>query len=294
MENGWKQTTLGEIADVQTGPFGSQLHNEDYVSSGTPIITVENLANDSISHSLDTPLVSAEDKTRLARYVLNEGDIVFSRVGSVDRCGYVSAKEDGWLFSGRLLRVRPAKEVFNKYVFYWISQQQIKEYVRKIAVGATMPSINTDLLSRVPISFPPLPEQKAIAAILSSLDDKIELLRRQNKTLENIAQANFKEWFVNFTVEGKKLKINSKTSLPEGWEMGKLGDVVEIKGGTTPSTSNPDFWDGDINWTSPKDLSNSKAIFLTKTEKKITAEGLKQISSGLLPKGTLLLSSRCR
>ncbi len=229
--NNWKETTLGKVAKVQTGPFGSQLHNEDYVSVGTPMITVENLVNDHINHSSDTPKVSAEDKARLARYILHEGDIVFSRVGSVDRCGYVSAKENDWLFSGRLLRVRPAKEMFNKYVFYWVSQQQVKEYVRKIAVGATMPSINTDLLSQLPISFPPLPEQKAIAAILSSFDDKIELLRRQNKTLENIAQAIFKEWFVNFKVNGKKLKINSKTSLPEGWRMGKYGELADVTTG---------------------------------------------------------------
>jgi len=290
--NNWKQTTLGEVAGVQTGPFGSQLHNEDYVTEGTPIITVENLVNDYINHSSDTPKVSDEDKAKLAKYILREGDIVFSRVGSVDRCGYVSAKEDGWLFSGRLLRVRPTKEVFNKYAFYWISQPAIKEYVRKIAVGATMPSINTALLSQVPIALPSLPEQKAIAAVLSSFDDKIDLLRRQNKTLESIAQALFKEWFINFQVNGIKLKVDPKTGLPQGWRTGKLGEAVEIRGGTTPSTSNPDFWNGDINWSSPKDLSNSKEVFLLYTEKKITTEGLKQISSGLLPKGTLLLSSR--
>jgi len=224
----WKETTLGEVANVQTGPFGSQLHEADYVAEGTPIITVENLVNDYINHSSSTPKVSNDDRARLARYTLNEGDIVFSRVGSVDRCGYVSEKEDGWLFSGRLLRVRSEKSVFSKYVFYWMSQYRIKEYVRKIAVGATMPSINTELISQVPITYPPLPEQKAIAAVLSSFDDKIELLRRQNKTLEKIGQTIFKEWFVNFTVNGKKLKVNHKTNLPEGWRMTKLGDELSV------------------------------------------------------------------
>ena len=237
MIQGWKETILGEVAEVQTGPFGSQLHEEDYVAEGTPIITVENLINDYINNSPSTPKVSDKDKARLARYILNDGDIVFSRVGSVDRCAYVSSKEDGWLFSGRLLRVRPAKEMFNKYVFYWISQQRIKKFVRKIAVGATMPSINTDLLSEVPISYPPLPEQKAIAAILSSFDDKIELLRRQNKTLEKIAQTIFKEWFVNFEFPNEKGKpykssggkmIDSELrEIPEGWRVGTVNDVIE-------------------------------------------------------------------
>ncbi|MDQ6961618.1 MAG: hypothetical protein Q9M28_03685, partial [Mariprofundaceae bacterium] len=87
---------------VQTGPFGSQLHNEDYVQVGTPIITVEHLGDNRIGH-LNTPLVSNEDKNRLSRYHLKEGDIVFSRVGSVDRRALVRNEEDGWLFSGRCL-----------------------------------------------------------------------------------------------------------------------------------------------------------------------------------------------
>jgi type I restriction enzyme S subunit len=298
----WKETTLGKVAEIQTGPFGSQLHQEDYVIDGTPIITVENLVNDYINHTSDTPKVSESDRARLSRYILNEGDIVFSRVGSVDRCGYVSEKENGWLFSGRLLRIRPNKEIFNKYVFYWVSQRAIKEYVRKIAVGATMPSINTKLLSEIPISFPPINEQRAIAAILSSFDDKIELLRRQNKTLEKIAQTIFKEWFINFNFpdengkpyknSGGKMKPSEPDEIPHEWKVGKLKKVVELRGGTTPKTSNSDFWNGNINWTSPKDISNTRDLFLTKTERKITENGLKQISSGLLPKGTLLLSSR--
>ena len=183
---------------MQTGPFGSQLHEEDYVKIGTPIITVENLINDIINHISDTPRVSNEDRARLAKYSLQEGDIVFSRVGSVDRCAYVSSKENGWLFSGRLLRVRPSNEICNRYAFYWISQQSIKEFVRRIAVGATMPSINTELLSLVPILYPSFPEQRAIADVLSAFDDKIELLREQNKTLEAIAQTLFSRWFVEF------------------------------------------------------------------------------------------------
>ena len=96
----WKETTLGEIAEVQTGPFGSQLHQRDYVENGTPIIPVEHLLNDKIAHLPDIPKVSDKDRDRLLKYTLQEGDLVFSRVG------YVSAKENGWMFSGQLLRVR--------------------------------------------------------------------------------------------------------------------------------------------------------------------------------------------
>ena len=91
---------------IQTGPFGSQLHKRDYVQVGTPIITVEHLGENRILHT-DLPRVSDDDRDRLSRYTLRQGDIVFSRVGSVDRRSLVREEEEGWLFSGRCLRVRP-------------------------------------------------------------------------------------------------------------------------------------------------------------------------------------------
>ena len=122
---GWLKTIYGRFASdfvedslanlcdpidgVQTGPFGSQLHKKDYVSVGTPIITVEHLGDNRILHE-DVPLVSDHDRERLSKYILNHGDIVFSRVGSVDRRALVKESESGWLFSGRCLRVRPGPE----------------------------------------------------------------------------------------------------------------------------------------------------------------------------------------
>ena len=113
---GWKTEALKNIClrecGIQTGPFGSQLHQKDYVSSGTPIITVEHLCDNQISH-VGIPMVSNSDKLRLARYTLREGDIVFSRVGSVDRRALVRSAEEGWLFSGRCLRVRADQTVID-------------------------------------------------------------------------------------------------------------------------------------------------------------------------------------
>ena len=187
-----------EKVGVQTGPFGSQLHKEDYVTEGTPIITVEHLGENYILHQ-NTPFVSDFDKERLSKYHLQEGDIVFSRVGSVDRRALVREVEDGWLFSGRCLRVRvDKKKVDPTYLSYFFGLESFKEYIRRIAVGATMPSINTKILSKVPIYYPDLSTQRAIAHILGSLDDKIELNRKMNETLEAMAQALFKSWFVDF------------------------------------------------------------------------------------------------
>lgn len=145
---------LGDLclADgVQTGPFGSQLHQEDYVTDGTPIITVEHLGDNRIIHQ-DLPCVSDADRQRLAKYSLRTGDIVFSRVGSVDRRAIVREAENGWLFSGRCLRVRPDPEKLDsQWLSYFFGLPAFKQYIRGIAVGATMPSINTKILSDVPI-----------------------------------------------------------------------------------------------------------------------------------------------
>ena len=198
MTSEWQTGRLGDFADVQTGPFGSQLHKKDYVDIGTPIITVEHLGDNRIVHS-NLPRVSEKDRLRLKKYWMREGDIIFSRVGSVDRRAFVYKQEDGWLFSGRCLRVRVTnKDLNSRFLSFFLGLESVKEHIRQIAVGATMPSLNTALLSNVEIIVPPLPEQRAIAHILGTLDDKIELNRRMNETLAAMAQTVFKSWFINF------------------------------------------------------------------------------------------------
>ena len=207
---------LSDIAEVRTGPFGSQLHNEDYVSTGTPIVTVEHLGNRRFSKQ-NLPLVSDDDKKRLSKYLLQEGDIVFSRVGSVDRCSYVTSAENDWLFSGRCLRVRCGNNCHPLFLYYYFCKESVKQYIKSIAVGATMPSINTKLMAEIPILLPKLEEQRCIADILSSFDDKIELNRRINDNLEQQAQALFKSWFVD----------NSNPN----WEETSLSEVASFVGG---------------------------------------------------------------
>lgn len=185
---------LRDVADIQTGPFGSQLRKEDYVAVGTPIVTVEHLGNRVFTEQ-NLPNVSDEDKARLSKYVLAEGDMVFSRVGSVDRCSYVDAAHDGWMFSGRCLRVRPNSEIDPLYLYYFFCLEETKQFVRSIAVGATMPSINTKLLGEVEVTFPSVIDQQKIAAILSALDEKIETNQKINDNLQQQAATIFRQWF---------------------------------------------------------------------------------------------------
>lgn len=229
-----KEYKLSDIAEVQTGPFGSQLHNEDYVTVGTPIVTVEHLGNRRFSKQ-NLPLVSDNDKKRLTKYFLQVGDIVFSRVGSVDRCSYVTSDENGWLFSGRCLRVRCYNNCYPLFLYYYFCNESIKQYIKSIAVGATMPSINTKLMADIPVLLPNINQQKCIADILSSLDDKIEQNRRINENLEQQAQALFKSWFVDFEPFKDGKFVDSELGMiPEGWDVKNLGELCDSISVTHP------------------------------------------------------------
>ena len=184
------------MADIQTGPFGSQLHKEDYVENGTPIVTVEHLGERRFAMQ-NLPYVSDEDCIRLDKYRMLEGDVVFSRVGSVDRCSYAFAENNGWLFSGRCIRVRACREIDPLYLYYYLNSEAIKRFVRSIAVGATMPSINTKLMGEIPLLYPSIKEQRNMVHILSVIDDKIERNIAINKNLEEQAQAIFTHLFDN-------------------------------------------------------------------------------------------------
>ena len=164
-----KSTSSGKIADVQTGPFGSQLHKEDYVLNGTPIVTVEHLGQ-KIFTTQNLPYVSDKDKERLAKYTMCPGDIIFSRVGSVDRCSYATEDNNG-----------------SEYLYYYFCQDTIKELIRNHAVGATMPSLNTKLLSELPFTYPEKNEQTRVISLLSNIDAKIECNTQINRNLENMA-----------------------------------------------------------------------------------------------------------
>lgn len=230
----WKEYKLEDIAEIQTGPFGSQLHNEDYTTIGTPIVTVEHLGNRRFSCQ-NLPMVSDYDKKRLSKYTLQNGDIVFSRVGSVDRCSYVTSTENDWLFSGRCLRVRCNNNCHSLFIYYYFCNEPVKQYIKSIAVGATMPSINTRIMSEIPILLPKFEKQKRIADILSSLDDKIELNRCINENLEQQAQALFKSWFVDFEPFKDGKFVDSELGMiPEGWKVGILADIANITMGQSP------------------------------------------------------------
>lgn len=172
---------------VQTGPFGSQLHSSDYKDEGIPIITVEHLGDNEIIHK-NLPLVGKEDYRRLSKYKIITGDLVFSRVGAIDRCAYVSENENGWLFSGRLLRVRPGSLFDSRFLSYLLNHYPSRLWILNNSVGSTMKCLNTTILSELPIPIPSMTEQKEIGEKISSIDRLIQDLVQEMEKLTRIKQ----------------------------------------------------------------------------------------------------------
>lgn len=319
MSSEWPETTLGEICAlqggaIQTGPFGSQLHTSDYKESGIPVVMPTNLdAGNVVDDGIAR--IDQKDADRLSQHKLQLGDIVFSRRGDVTKNAITRHREVGWLCGTGCLKVRLGNEstAIAKFISHCLRHPHVKEWLIRHAVGATMPNLNTAILSAVPIRLPPLQSQSRIAALLDSLDDRITLLRETNTTLEAIAQAIFKSWFVDFDpvrakAEGRMPEgMDEATAalfpdgfqesghgvVPSGWNVREVGDSTETVGGGTPNTKEESYWQpAEFCWTTPKDLSGIRAPVLLDTERKLSARGVQKVSSGLLPTGTLLMSSR--
>ncbi|MGN7292365.1 restriction endonuclease subunit S [Rhizobium sp. SAFR-030] len=200
--------------------------------------------------------------------------------------------------------VVPKSEMDMRWLYYSIIYHKLGE----IDDGSPIPSTTRAAVYVRDLSVPELAEQEAIASVLGALDDKIELNRRMNETLEAMARAIFKDWFVDFGPTRAKIEGRARylaqdiwslfpdllddEGKPEGWTTSTIGQEVEVVGGSTPSTKEAAFWGGDISWATPKDLSSLSTPVLLSTERQITEAGLAQIGSGLLPVGTVLLSSR--
>lgn len=245
--------------------------------------------------------ISEDDRKK---YQLEKGDICIARTGASTGTNYTVKDDVDAVFASYLIRYKIDKAVADPfYIGFLLKSPKWREHVMSIIGGSAQPGANAKQFARFEFPLPPFSEQRAIAKILSDLDEKIELNHRMNKTLEAIAQAIFKRWFVDFKFSDEKgnpykdsggRMINSELGeIPMGWAVKNIEDIVIVKGGATPSTKESKFWEGgDIFWCTPKDLSQLASPVLLDTERKITKTGLQSISSGLLEKGTLLLSSR--
>ncbi|MBN6742243.1 restriction endonuclease subunit S [Acidithiobacillus sp. MC6.1] len=320
MSGEWTETTLGELClKITDGSHSSP----PSAPVGKPMASVKDLTRFGIDLK-DARQISEFDYELLVKQGCQPevGDVLIAKDGSsaLDTTCLVKEPLAAVLLSSvAILRPNPEK-LFPEYLKQYLSSPKTISYLKSEFIsGAAIPRVIIKDFKRAIVKVPPIEEQRRIAHILGTLDDKIENNRKTAKTLEAMAQAIFKSWFVDFdpvrakasgeSTESicKRLKMTPEIlalfpdgfedselgKIPRGWKVGRAGDHLKIRGGSTPSTTQPDYWDGGtINWATPKDLSGLQGPFLFKTSHQITDLGLSKISSGLLPTGTLLLSSR--
>lgn len=299
LPDGWKQVTLGDVCDVVMGqsPPGDFV-NDDLI--GLPLLNGPTEFTD--KHPVPTQWTTKITKQAEA------GSLLFCVRGSTGRMNWA---DQAYVIGRGLAAINHRTEQsLAPLVRGWI-EHRLPELLAK-ATGSTFPNVSRTDIASIPILLPPIHEQKAIAHILGTLDDKIDQLRKTNTVLEDMASALFKSWFVDF--DPVKAKVENRPTglqkdlddlfpdsfedsalgpIPTGWRVSKTGDELTVVGGTTPSTSNPSYWDGGSHyWATPKDLSEQKLPIISSTSRLVTDQGLATISSRLLDPGSVLLSSR--
>lgn len=227
----WTQVKLGDISrSIQTGPFGSQLHQSDYTEDGIPVVMPKDLIGGHISED-SIARVGIAHVNRLCRHKIESGDILYSRRGDVGRCAYATEKENGWLCGTGCLRVTINPELANsKFVFYQLQRPETVGWVVNHAVGATMLNLNTTILSSVPIELPDLDSQNRAVHALSQYDSLIENNQKQIKLLEEAARRLYREWFVDLRFPGHE-HVQIVDGVPEGWKKKKVTDILTIRYG---------------------------------------------------------------
>ncbi|MDY0282677.1 MAG: restriction endonuclease subunit S [Salinivirgaceae bacterium] len=231
----WRETTLGEVCDevggiIQTGPFGSQLHQSDYSDVGIPVVMPKDIIEGRVAPDT-VARVSSEHVERLSRHKLLSGDIVYGRRGDIGRQALIRPDQAGWMCGTGCLRLSLGASVLDPlFLHYYLRQDDVVGWITNQAVGATMPNLNTGILRSVPVRFPPLPVQQRIAGILSAYDELIENNQRRIKILESMARTLYREWFVHFRFPGHESVPRVPSPLgeiPQGWEVKTVEEIVK-------------------------------------------------------------------
>lgn len=292
----WKHYKMDElIEEISMGPFGSDVKKEFYVDNGVPILNGSNLQGFKLQEDSFGYLTKGKADS-LKKCNAHRGDIIVTHRGTLGQIVYVpvNSKYDRYVISQSQFRFRCKADLVDvQYLVYYFHTRegQYKILANASQVGVPALARATSTFRLIDIKLPPLDDQRRIASILSSLDRKIELNNKINADLEEMAQAIFKNWFVDFEPFKDGKFVDSELGMiPEGWKVGRLTDVIKLMPGGTPKTSEPLYWDnGTIPFFSPKDVNG---VYCFATEKHITEAGLNKCSSNLYPKDTIFITCR--
>ena len=272
----WRECTLGDLClDISYG-FTASASLEEI---GPHFLRITDIVSGRLNW--DTIPYCEIDEEKRGKYFLDEGDIVIARTGASTGATYTWRVNDqsNTVFASYLIRYQLDKRQADpKFIGFLLRSRNWFLFVEGIKGGSAQPGANAKQFASYEISLPPLPEQRAIAAVLSALDDKIDLLQRQNRTLESLAQALFRHWLID--------------GAGADWEECSLYDAIELVGGGTPKTSEAEYWGGDIYWLSGGDIANNHKNFVVSSDKTITELGLQKSATKLLPQFSTVISAR--
>lgn len=314
-QEGWQVLKLGDLGKIVTGKTPSTKIADNF-GGHIPFITPSDMdGRRIIAHT--GRYLTEQGAASVSSARIPKSTVMVSCIGSdmgkaaIAGCDAVTNQQINSIIVG--------EGISNLYVYYNLSTR--KSGIQHIGSGGSaVPILNKGHFSQLRIALPPFAEQQAIAHILGTLDDKIELNRRMNQTLEGIAQAIFKSWFVDFDPVRAKLALSNDEGatgqqppglaphiaglfpdafeeselgeIPKGWHVDTILTVSELLSGGTPSTKVPEYWDGNISWVSAKDVRAAQGMFLLDTERAITQAGVNNSSTKILPELTTIVTAR--
>ena len=289
----WKTYKLEDLTIDGKGHYGIGAPAVDYDEDKFTYLRITDINDDG---SLNYSGLKSVDDPEASKYLLKDGDIVFARTGnSTGRSYYYESSDGQFVYAGFLIKfsLDPAK-VNPRFLKYYTHSKKYYEWVQSFDTGATRGNINAQTYGSMEIKLPPRQVQDRLVEVLSSIDYKIKLNNRINHNLEKQAQALYKSWFVDFEpFKGGKFVDSELGMIPEGWRVGTLSELGDIVAGGTPSKAKPEYYtDNGIAWLTPKDLSLKCNKFTARGETDITEYGYMNSSAKLMPRGSVLFSSR--
>lgn len=290
----WKEVRLGNVCEIY-GRIGFRGYTTndlvDTPKEGAISLSPKNIINGELNLEQCT-YIKWDKYYESPEIMINPNEIVITKTGSsVGRTTFVRRVVHPMTLNPQLVVLKNISENA-EFLSYYIKSALFQSVLKSIVVGSAIPTLSQKNLANLMINVPKeVEDQRRIASILSSLDRKIELNNKINADLEEMAQAIFKNWFVDFEPFKDGKFVDSELGMiPEGWKVGRLTDVIKLMPGGTPKTSEPLYWDnGTIPFFSPKDVNG---VYCFATEKHITEAGLNKCSSNLYPKDTIFITCR--
>lgn len=286
----WKEVRLCDVCSE----LSDGLHKAPkFIEKGEYIfVNAKNLYNGYILDNNPTKKTSHEEYLKYKK-PLGKHTILYSIDGTIGNIAKYRGEKCVLGKGACYLNCNP-KIVVSSYLYYQLQSSHFKSYIHLMSTGSTIKHISLKTMREYVFELPSLTDQRRIVSILSSLDRKIELNNKINADLEEMAQAIFKNWFVEFEPFKDGKFVDSELGMiPEGWKVGRLDEIADVVGGSTPSKAKPEYYtQKGIAWLTPKDLSNHPAVYTSRGEIDITEEGYNSTSTKLMPKGTILFTSR--